>query len=121
MGTPEIVEITVDPWINETGKIALVLMWAGGLPQPGGLSVNAGFPAYFGVGITDANGHGFTMDEFVYGFSEGTESTAYPFAGAISWALQQNRRLVVLPGWKLSGHVYAVILLGTVEDLRGYL
>ena len=99
MATPKFIEITEDPWLNNTDEFVLFLI----------CGRSQGVALYFtSPGGTD---YYWQIGEFL------TSSTAYPYSFQTSGKIVP----VLPPGFIAYGHIAFIGIQGSLEDLRGYI
>ena len=99
MGTPKFLEIVEDPYTNNSNDFILVLMRG-----------NNGVADCL---VMDLVGTNFIANvQLVL-----TDATAYPYVVSTSAKITA----LVPPGFKMSGFGVCLCLIGSLEDLRGYL
>lgn len=119
MGTPKFIAIATDPYKNESDLFIFILATDSGLShlQPAEGQTLASTK----VTLSDPAGNSYPMDQIVTSTVLGTDATAYPYVLNLSGSYSYTRILLVPPNWTLAGHGFAMGLIGSLEDLRGYL
>ena len=101
MGTPKFLEINEDPFTNTSSDFVYVFAVANTIDINGGVNVTVKTSSGTVIGAFD---------------TAGADPTAYPYA-----AVLRSQKMVIPPGWSLNGHVRAMGIQASLEDLRGYI
>jgi len=119
MGTPKFFEIIKDPYTNESELFILILMARHGVstPLPVPNSTVAASPIY----VVDPSNNLFAASEAATSSSLGNDTTAYPYALSGTTSFRFKSSLIVPPNWTMFNHYVAFGLIGSLEDLRGYI
>ena len=118
MGTPKFLEITTDPYTNDSDQFILFLQWSTAfqIPAP---ALGAIYATQ--VVISDPAGRTFPIDQIAVNSSLDTDATAYPYVLSVHGNFRSKTTFILPPGWKAQYFTLGLCLIGSLEDLRGYL
>ncbi|MEM3794527.1 MAG: hypothetical protein QW429_01505 [Thermoprotei archaeon] len=114
--TLQFLELTEDPFTNNTNYFIRVLTMAMGIYA--GFTSTPGSNEQIAGQLLDPQGNlcGF-FSQTVSEWLENTEATAYPYAVGNVTVYYTQQIIIIPPGWTYKGFVRAIAVMGTLEEV----